>query len=107
MLPAPWYRDRVLMIGDSAHASTPHIGQGGAMAIEDGIVLAEILAASKSVPQALEAFMARRFERCKLVQEVSLQLGEWEMLEWAGKLPADADPGGVFGRTLLTLAEPA
>lgn len=107
MLPAPWYRSRVLMIGDAAHASTPHIGQGGAMAIEDGIVLAEILATSKSVPQALEAFMARRFDRCKLVQEVSLQLGEWEMLEWAGKLPPDADPGGVFGRTLRTLAEPA
>jgi 2-polyprenyl-6-methoxyphenol hydroxylase-like FAD-dependent oxidoreductase len=40
----PWHRGRVVLIGDAAHATSPHIGQGAAQAIEDGIVLAEELA---------------------------------------------------------------
>ena len=40
-MPPPWHRGRVVLIGDAAHATSPHVGQGGAMAIEDAIVLAE------------------------------------------------------------------
>lgn len=71
LLPAPWYRGRVLLCGDAAHASTPHLAQGAAMAIEDAVVLAELLAGGGAIDRVLGAFMARRLPRCRAVQEVS------------------------------------
>ena len=39
LVPPPWHRGRMVLIGDAAHATSPHCGQGAAQAIEDGIVL--------------------------------------------------------------------
>ncbi|SPU05972.1 monooxygenase; putative salicylate 1-monooxygenase [Bacillus spizizenii] len=39
----PWYKGRVVIGGDAAHAGAPTLAQGAAMAIEDAIVLAEEL----------------------------------------------------------------
>lgn len=78
IMPAPWHKGRVVLIGDAAHSATPHLGQGAAMAVEDAVVLAEEVA-ERDVDSALEAFMERRFERAKLVGLSSIQLGEWEM----------------------------
>src|SRR5215472_3056335 len=55
-----WHAGRVVLIGDAAHASPPHMGEGGAMAIEDAIVLAELLHAANTVEDAVERFQARR-----------------------------------------------
>jgi 2-polyprenyl-6-methoxyphenol hydroxylase-like FAD-dependent oxidoreductase len=79
LMPKPWYRGRVLLIGDAAHATTPHLASGAGMAIEDGIVLAEELAQSDSIDAGLAQFMERRYARGKLVVENSLRLGEIEM----------------------------
>ena len=79
LIPPPWYRGRVLLIGNSAHTTTPHHAQGAAMAVEDAVVLSELLAQDKKMPAVLEQFMARRWERCKLVVEASLQVGQWEL----------------------------
>lgn len=78
LMPAPWYRDRVLLIGDAAHATTPHLAMGAGIAIEDGIVLAEELEAADALSDALARFMERRYERCRIVVENSAQLGAWE-----------------------------
>ncbi|MGH8259533.1 MAG: FAD-dependent monooxygenase, partial [Steroidobacteraceae bacterium] len=64
LLPAPWYRGRVLLIGDAAHATTPHAAYGCGIAVEDAIVLAEELAHGDELQPALARFMERRFERC-------------------------------------------
>jgi 2-polyprenyl-6-methoxyphenol hydroxylase-like FAD-dependent oxidoreductase len=79
LLPSPWYRGHVLLIGDAAHATTPHLASGAGMAIEDGIVLVEELQTRGALPEALDHFMARRFERCRLVVENSVELGRIEM----------------------------
>jgi naringenin degradation protein FdeE len=79
LLPNPWYRGRVVLIGDAAHATTPHLASGAGMAVEDGIVLAEEIARDGDIDAALPRFMQRRFERGKLVVENSLRLGELEM----------------------------
>jgi 2-polyprenyl-6-methoxyphenol hydroxylase-like FAD-dependent oxidoreductase len=79
LVPAPWHRGRVVLIGDAAHATTPHLASGAGMAIEDGIVLAEEIAARATLDEALARFMARRFERCRLVIENSVELGRLEM----------------------------
>lgn len=78
LMPSPWYAGRVLLIGDAAHATTPHLAMGAGIAIEDGIVLAEELASHERLAAALDAFMARRYERCRIVVENSAQLGAWE-----------------------------
>jgi 2-polyprenyl-6-methoxyphenol hydroxylase-like FAD-dependent oxidoreductase len=77
--PAPWYRGRIVLIGDSVHATTPHLASGAGMAIEDGIVLTEEIRACPSLEDALKNFMARRFERCRLVVDNSVRLGQIEM----------------------------
>jgi naringenin degradation protein FdeE len=102
LLPPPWYRGRVLLIGDAVHATTPHLAMGAGVAIEDAVVLGELLESSDELEPALEAFMGRRWERCRLVVENSLQLGEWE------KHPNDpaADPGKLMNESFAALAAP-
>ena len=75
ILPPPWYRGRVVLIGDAAHASSPHVAQGAAMAVEDAVVLAEVASGDASAPDMLDQFMRRRYQRCKFVQETSRQVG--------------------------------
>jgi 2-polyprenyl-6-methoxyphenol hydroxylase-like FAD-dependent oxidoreductase len=100
-LPSPWYRGRVLLIGDAAHATSPHVGQGAAQAIEDGVVLADELGAGKSLAAALEGFMARRYERCRIVVEGSLQIGRWEQ-----DGATDVDYAGTVKRVTDAVAAP-
>jgi 2-polyprenyl-6-methoxyphenol hydroxylase-like FAD-dependent oxidoreductase len=78
LVPAPWHRERVVLLGDAAHGMTPHCGQGAAQAVEDGIVLSEVLCGSPSPAQALEAYTERRFERCRTILEGSEAIGRWE-----------------------------
>lgn len=74
-----WFKGRVIIIGDAAHAATPHLGQGAGMAIEDAIVLAEETGGAGTMPERLERFMARRYERCKYIAEKSILAGDKEM----------------------------
>jgi 2-polyprenyl-6-methoxyphenol hydroxylase-like FAD-dependent oxidoreductase len=71
LVPAPWHRGRVVIAGDAAHASTPHLTQGAAMAIEDAVVLAECLDKLVPLEQALREFGARRMPRARFVHERS------------------------------------
>jgi 2-polyprenyl-6-methoxyphenol hydroxylase-like FAD-dependent oxidoreductase len=107
MMSEPWYKNRVVMIGDAAHATIPQMGSGAALAIEDAVVLAEELQKDVSVETALENYMSRRFDRCKRVVDVSNTLAEWEQMEWKGiPLPEGANMGALMGRALMELAAP-
>ena len=79
LLPDRWYRGRALLIGDAAHAGPPTLAQGAAMGIEDGVVLADVLATSDSVAAALDRFMARRLARVTTVVEASLVIARAQM----------------------------
>jgi 2-polyprenyl-6-methoxyphenol hydroxylase-like FAD-dependent oxidoreductase len=96
-----WYRGRVLLIGDAAHPITPHLGQGAAQAVEDSVVLAELLPQDRPLPELLEAFMLRRYERCKLIVESSLQIGEWEQHP-----DPNANVGALMARVGQAVAQP-
>ena len=63
-----WVRGRVLLIGDAAHATSPNMAEGAAMALEDALVLAECLQRFDVVPAALSAFEARRRPRTDWVR---------------------------------------
>ena len=79
LLPRPWSHDRVVLIGDAVHATTPHLAAGACIGIEDAMVLAEEVAAGADVTSALSAFEERRYERCRMVVENSGKLAEIEM----------------------------
>lgn len=103
---APWYKNRVVVIGDAAHATIPQLGSGAALAIEDAVVLTELLQTEQAVPKILEAFMQRRYERCKMVVEASETLGRWELLEFSGTPVAEANAGALMGKTCMALIQP-
>jgi 2-polyprenyl-6-methoxyphenol hydroxylase-like FAD-dependent oxidoreductase len=101
MLPRPWHRGRVLVIGDAAHTTTPHLASGASIGIEDSVVLARLLSADAPVANVLENFTAQRYERCRMIVDNSELLGEWE------KNPsATNDAVDVVARSYKALAQP-
>lgn len=86
LLPETWHKGSALVIGDAAHATSAHMGMGGGMALEDACVLGQSVAAASTLPEALDMFMKRRFERAKLVVETSNELG---LLEQRDAPPAE------------------
>lgn len=96
----PWHARRTLLIGDAAHATTPHIAYGAGLALEDAVVLGEL--AGLAFDEMAATFEARRYERAKLVVETSLQLSRWEQEPG----PADPAAGYLTGETLAALAKP-
>lgn len=101
LMPRPWYRGRVVLIGDAVHATTPHLAAGAMIGMEDAVVLAEELAAATTVTGALDAFQNRRWDRCRMVVENSLRLAEIEM----GQGTAD-EHKQVMGQTMRALTAP-
>src|SRR3954470_20486294 len=75
ILPAPWNRGRVVLIGEAAHSCPPTIAQGAAQAVEDAAVLAELLLRRDAVDGELwDEFHERRFARAKAVVDASTQV---------------------------------
>ncbi|HAF11627.1 MAG TPA: FAD-binding monooxygenase [Chloroflexi bacterium] len=66
-----WHSGHVVVIGDAAHAGPPTMAQGGAMALEDAYVLADVLGAETSVESALRVYASRRGPRVRWVEEQS------------------------------------
>jgi 2-polyprenyl-6-methoxyphenol hydroxylase-like FAD-dependent oxidoreductase len=89
VLEQPWNRGRVVLVGDAAHTCPPTIAQGGAMALEDAVVLAELLTDRDALDQDLwNAFSARRYERAKTVVDASNQLAQWQLDHVQGDIPS-------------------
>lgn len=62
-----WSYGRVVVVGDAAHATSPSLAQGAAMAIEDAVVLAEELRRATDLDEALLRYESRRRPRTKWV----------------------------------------
>lgn len=88
LLPAPWNRGRLIVLGDAAHLCAPHLTQGAGMALEDAVVLVEELERSTNLDQAMTAFTDRRYERVKLVHDASHAILAGEMATDAAAIPA-------------------
>lgn len=102
VLPAPWNRGRIVLIGDAAHACPPTLAQGGAQALEDAAVLSELLLAAGTVDDELwAAFTERRLPRARAVVDASNQLCRWLLDGERGDVP------GLMGRIAALVAEPA
>jgi 2-polyprenyl-6-methoxyphenol hydroxylase-like FAD-dependent oxidoreductase len=103
MLKSPWHRSRIIVIGDAAHTTTPHLASGASIAIEDSIVLARLFQSERSLNAVLDDFMHQRYERCRMIVANSELLGEWE------KKPGtpNEDTVGVIAASYRALAKPA
>lgn len=76
-----WVRGRVVLLGDAAHAMTPNMGQGAAMAIEDAYVLAELTGQMYDTSAALTKYEQRRRPRVSVIQTRSRRIGrvaQWQ-----------------------------
>ncbi|MDQ3842416.1 MAG: FAD-dependent monooxygenase [Bacteroidota bacterium] len=105
-VPPPWYKNRVILIGDAVHATIPQLGQGAGLALEDSVVLAESLQNESDVEKAFQKFMDRRLDRCKMVVDVSVQIGELEQQDWKGQLPEGVNIGAIMGKALGAMMKP-
>ncbi|MEW5848863.1 MAG: FAD-dependent monooxygenase [Myxococcota bacterium] len=78
---APWVKGRVVLLGDAAHAMTPNMGQGAAMAIEDAAVLSRLIAEQGITDESLARYEALRRPRVHTIQSTSWRLGrvaQWQ-----------------------------
>jgi FAD-dependent urate hydroxylase len=80
-----WHDGRVVLIGDAAHATHPHMGQGGSLAVEDALVLADELTRADTLPAALHAHTRRRRPRVDWVHEHSRRAAAAWMLPAAAR----------------------
>ncbi|RSN48125.1 FAD-dependent oxidoreductase [Amycolatopsis sp. WAC 04197] len=71
-----WRTDRMVIIGDAAHATSPAAGQGAAMAIEDAVTLARCLRDVSSIPKALAVYEGLRRERVEAIVERGKRNGD-------------------------------
>lgn len=68
-----WHSDRMVVLGDAAHVTTPGSEQGAAMAIEDGVVLAQCLRDNAEPVAALARFEQQRRHRAEAVVALGIR----------------------------------
>lgn len=76
-----WVDGRVALLGDSAHAMTPNLGQGACQAIEDAVVLGRILKGNPDVKSALQQYQSQRISRANGVLKQSRLIGKVGQIE--------------------------
>jgi FAD-dependent urate hydroxylase len=95
MPPIPsWHDGPVCLIGDAAHATTPHVGQGASLAMEDAIVLARCL---RDIPDTGRAFAAYERIRRERVEKI---------VAYARRTGNRKSPSGPLGRAVRDLVLP-
>jgi 2-polyprenyl-6-methoxyphenol hydroxylase-like FAD-dependent oxidoreductase len=101
LLQQAWNRGRIVVLGDAAHATTPHLAAGAAMGLEDVVVLGEELQAAGDIPDGLDSFYRRRFERCKYVVDTSIRISELQTTPQEG-----VDPTALLMEASQRIAAP-
>ena len=104
-----WWKGRVVLIGDAAHAVGPHAGQGASMAIEDALVLAACLEAEADHDRGFARYeILRRGRVAEVVKLTARNSSQKRSSGWIGLFIRDLVlpfliPIGVrAGRKLLT-----
>ena len=95
-LPA-WSQGRIVLLGDAAHPMLPYFAQGGALALEDAVVLADCLQSLPDLASACVRFEALRAARVRRAQAASLRQGRIYRLapplSWAREAVLALAPG--------------
>lgn len=67
---------RTVLIGDAAHATTPNMGQGACMAVEDAVWLAEAMSRNRDFQQVFREFEKSRMKRVHWITKTSWKIGK-------------------------------
>ncbi len=70
-----WHTDRSILLGDAAHAVSPHAGQGASMALEDAVVLHACMMSEPTLAKAFRRFEPLRRDRVEDVIRISRRVG--------------------------------
>jgi 2-polyprenyl-6-methoxyphenol hydroxylase-like FAD-dependent oxidoreductase len=70
-----WSRGRTVLIGDAAHATSPHAGQGASVALEDALRLTRLLQADADLRTIFQAFEAERRPRAERIVALARRNG--------------------------------
>jgi 2-polyprenyl-6-methoxyphenol hydroxylase-like FAD-dependent oxidoreductase len=76
-----WGSGRITLLGDAIHPTTPNLGQGGCLAMEDALVLARCFEKHGAVEEALRTYERCRYSRTTAVSKYSRyygMVGQWE-----------------------------
>jgi 2-polyprenyl-6-methoxyphenol hydroxylase-like FAD-dependent oxidoreductase len=92
-----WHRDRIVLVGDAAHAMTPNLGQGAAQALQDVAVLCARLA-EKPLAEALASYEGSRKRQAQRIVRQSRAVG---------RIAQASNPVAVRLRDLLSRNTPA
>lgn len=84
-----WSRDRMIILGDAAHATSPAAGQGASMAIEDAVTLGKCLRDTAGVPEAFATYENLRRERVEAVVAQGKRNGDGKVAGPIGRLLRD------------------
>jgi 2-polyprenyl-6-methoxyphenol hydroxylase-like FAD-dependent oxidoreductase len=71
-----WVHDRIVLLGDSAHATTPNLGQGAAMAVEDAYKLAEEMSKTPDCKKSFSNYNQKRKDRVAFIVETSFKIAQ-------------------------------
>lgn len=75
-----WWHDRIVLLGDAAHAMAPNLGQGANSALVDAAVLLDELRRAASLSDGLASYMRRRKSKVDAVARAAAALGQ--LAEW-------------------------
>ncbi len=81
-----WHTENLCLIGDSAHATTPNLGQGACQAIEDAYIIGKLLEKNKDFNIIFEQFQQIRRKKIDHVVDTSWKLGKFSQWEKGTRL---------------------
>ena len=93
---AHWHRERMVIVGDAAHAPAPSSGQGASLALEDAVVLATCLRDASTVEEALTAYDTARRDRVERIVAAGARSSSSKIPGRAGRAVRDAMMRLVF-----------
>lgn len=76
---SPWHNGRLVAVGDAVHLLTPQFGQNGTQAIEDAVVLKDLLEQGIARDELPAAFTRRRAHRVREAHAICLQAARWDL----------------------------
>ena len=105
-----WGVERFTLLGDAIHPTTPNLGQGGCLAIEDAVVLARCLSTDGDPVQALRHYERIRYQRTANVVKWSRYygvVGQWQSwpAAFTRSLVISMCPASLFQRSLRLLLD--
>ncbi|POH82604.1 salicylate hydroxylase [Stutzerimonas stutzeri] len=102
-----WVKGRAVLIGDAAHASSPSMAEGAAMAMEDALVLAETLGRAPKISDALAEYTRRRKPHVDWVHKQCAARDRMRGLPGWARVPLLKFAGNaLYKRSYLPLTEP-